>query len=222
MSNNNPQAEIFDLDGTLIDTAPTFVILLNELLNKHGKAPLTADIIREHVSHGARALITIGFGPCESDENFKELRNELPDLDEPNLVNGTQLFKGMQEVLDKLKEKNIPWGIVTNKPTRFTFPLIHQLGINDQCSVVICPDDVENTKPDPEPRQLACFRLNVQPERCIYIGDHERDIQAGNAAGMLTVTALFGYIPLNENTNNWHANEKIEKPADLIKLVDQG
>ena len=216
----NLQAVLFDLDGTLIDTAPTFVKVLNQLLQKHDKASLDAAIIRTQVSHGARALITLGFGIEEGEENFESLRNELLDLYELQITDGTRLFSGMEQVLSRLSEKRIPWGIVTNKPSRFTFPLIEQLGLSDSCSVIICPDDVANTKPDPEALQLACFRLNVQTENCIYIGDHERDIVAGNAANMFTVSALFGYIAEEDKPHTWNANIEINSADEILQLLD--
>lgn len=216
---NNLQALLFDLDGTLIDTAPTFAKVLNSLLKKHGKQALAESLIREKVSHGARALITLGFGLHDGDDNFEILRNELLDLYEENIIDGTKLFPGMAQVLDSLAENNIPWGIVTNKPSRFTFPLLHKLGINKQCAVVICPDDVVNTKPDPEPLNLACFRLNVETKNCIYVGDHERDIAAGKAAGMFTVSALFGYIAEEDDPKSWHADLDIEHANELVQLI---
>jgi len=220
MNIEKPHAVLFDLDGTLLDTAPTFVKLLNTLLVKHGKKTLPAEIIREQVSHGARALITLGFGLTEDNENFEVLRNELLDLYEDDIVDGTELFEGMAEVLDTLAKKNIPWGIVTNKPSRFTFPLINKLGISKQCAVVICPDDVKNTKPSPEPLLLACFRLNVEATNCIYVGDHVRDIQAGKAAGMFTVSALFGYIGKNDHPETWQANLEIQHAKELLTLLN--
>lgn len=213
------EAMLFDLDGTLLDTAPTFINVLNTLLKKHGKLPLTDALIREKVSHGARALITLGFGLSEDHENFETLRNELLDLYASNISEGTQLFSGMDKVLKALKEKNIPWGIITNKPSRFTFPLLTALGISDDCAVVVCPDDVSNTKPDPEPLHLACFRLNVEASNCIYVGDHERDIAAGNAAGMFTVSALFGYIANDDNPNTWQANLAVKHANELLALI---
>jgi phosphoglycolate phosphatase len=220
MQIKNLQALLFDLDGTLIDTAPTFVKVLNQLLQRYGKEKLNAEIIRTQVSHGARALITLAFGITEGDAHFETLRNELLDLYELQIVEGTKLFPSMEKVLIKLKENAIPWGIVTNKPSRFTFPLIEKLGLNESCAVIICPDDVENTKPDPEPLNLACFRLNVKPENCIYIGDHERDIQAGNAAGMFTVSALFGYIAEDDKPSTWNAKLEINSANDILKLLN--
>ena len=213
------RAVLFDLDGTLIDTAPTFVKVLNHLLEKHGHKALPFDVIRKQVSNGARALITLAFALKEGEENFEQLRNELLDLYEENISDGSQLFRGMEKVLQELERKNIPWGIVTNKPTRFTFPLLSALSLNEKCSVVICPDDVEHTKPHPEPLELACFRLDVKPLDCIYVGDHERDIVAGNAANMKTITALFGYISDNDHAENWNADYCVQSPEEILNFI---
>ncbi len=213
----NTQAVLFDLDGTLIDTAPTFAKVLNLQLQQHGKAELPFEQIRMQVSHGARALITLGFGLKEGDDGFEDLRLELLDIYDHRIDQGSSLFPDMNQVLQHLKQKNIPWGIVTNKPSRFTFPLIKKLGINDNCAVVVCPDDVTHTKPDPEPLALAAFRLHVDAQHCIYVGDHERDIRAGNRAGMFTVAARFGYIADTDKPELWQANAFIDSPLDLLK-----
>ncbi len=217
MIDSDTQAVLFDLDGTLIDSAPTFAKVLNMLLQKHGKDALPFERIRTQVSHGARALITLGFGLNEADKGFELLRQELLDIYEAHIDEGSALFDGMDELLQHIEGIGIPWGIVTNKPTRFTFPLLEKLNINERCAVVVCPDDVEHTKPHPEPNLLACFRLNVDPEKCIYFGDHDRDIASGRAAGMQTVAALYGYIEPNDDPQNWQADFYINHPLDCIK-----
>ena len=214
---DNTQAVLFDLDGTLIDTAPTFVTVLNLMLKKHGKEELPFELIRSQVSHGARALITLGFNLKEGEEGFEKLRLELLDIYEEHIEQGSELFDGMDKVLEHLNEKQIPWGIVTNKPSRFTFPLIEKLGISPNCAVVVCPDDVTNTKPDPEPLKLAAFRLNLDASKCIYVGDHDRDIAAGKAANMLAVAAAYGYIEEGDSAENWKAEHIIHSPLELIK-----
>jgi len=214
------QAVLFDLDGTLIDTAPTFVKVLNALLEKHGQSTLPFNVIRAQVSNGARALITLAFGLKEGQGNFEQLRNELLDLYEENISAGSQLFPNMNIVLETLEKKNIPWGVVTNKPTRFTFPLLSALSLDKHCSVVICPDDVSHTKPHPEPLELACFRLDVKAEHCIYVGDHERDILAGKAAKMKTISALFGYISESDHAENWKATYCIKTPEEILKFIE--
>ncbi len=219
MINFRPQAVLFDLDGTLIDTAPTFILVLNELLRKHGKELVSEYRIREKVSHGARALITLGFGLEEGESGFEELRNELLDAYEADIANGTVLFPGMDKVLKELEAQDIPWGIVTNKPIRFALPLLCEIDLDDRCSVLICPDDVDETKPSPEPLNLACFRLNVHEHECVYIGDHERDIASGNAANMTTVSALYGYIDKNDQPDQWQADFEIKKADELISLL---
>lgn len=217
MISEQTQAVLFDLDGTLIDTAPTFAKVLNMQLEAHGKNILPFERIRARVSHGARALITLGFGLEEEDEGFEDLRLELLDIYETHIDEGSELFPGMDKVLLEIDKKHIPWGIVTNKPSRFTFPLIDKLGINERCSVVVCPDDVTHTKPDPEPMALAAFRLNVKADQCMYVGDHERDIAAGNAIGMHTVAAHYGYLDKDDEPSSWDADQHINTPLELIK-----
>jgi len=214
------QAVLFDLDGTLIDTAPTFVKVLNTLLANHGRPALPYDLIRKQVSNGARALITLAFGLQEGEAGFEPLRNELLDLYEDNISDGSRLFPGMNKVLQILEQKKIPWGIVTNKPIRFTLPLLNALSLDESCSVVICPDDVQHTKPHPEPLELACFRLDVNPQHCIYVGDHERDILAGNAANMKTITALFGYISEIDHAEKWNAHHCVNTPEEILNFIN--
>jgi len=212
-------AVLFDLDGTLIDTAPTFENVLNQLLMKYQKKVLTTEAIRKQVSHGAGALITLGFGIEEKNNDHLLYKNELLDLYEKNIHQGSKLFPGMENLLSILEKNNIPWGIVTNKPKRFTLPLITALNLNDRCSVIVCPDDVTKTKPYPDPLLLACFRLNCKASHCIYVGDHERDIASGNAANMYTISALYGYIDSKELINNWQADNEINEPPELLSLL---
>jgi len=213
-----PDAILFDLDGTLVDTAADFVLVLNSQRQKYDFPPLPAQIIRDTVSNGARALTKLAFGGESGQSEFEKKRLELLELYAEKVGNEAQLFCGMEDVLKYYESLNIPWGIVTNKPKRFTDILLNKLALNLRSSVTLCPDDVVKAKPDPESLFLACERLNCKPERTIYVGDHERDIIAGKAASMKTVAALYGYILYIEKVSDWQADYKIDHPSELISL----
>ena len=213
-----PAAVLFDLDGTLVDTAPDFVRVLNDLRLKYGRPALAYDEIRVAVSAGARAMIQVGFPEYALDSpEFAALRQEFLDNYSLGLAQESRLFSGMEDLLTALESRNIPWGIVTNKPRIYSVPLLAGLALNERCQVLVCPDDVSQTKPHPEPMYLACNTLSVSPEHTIYVGDHIRDIQAGNNAGMKTIAVGFGYIPSHENINDWQADYCVDTVAGLIQ-----
>jgi phosphoglycolate phosphatase len=213
-----PAAVLFDLDGTLVDTAPDFVRVLNDLRLKYGRPALAYDEIRVAVSAGARAMIQVGFPEYALDSpEFAALRQEFLDNYSLGLAQESRLFSGMEDLLTALESRNIPWGIVTNKPRIYSVPLLAGLALNERCQVLVCPDDVSQTKPHPEPMYLACNTLSVLPEHTIYVGDHIRDIQAGNNAGMKTIAVGFGYIPSHENINDWQADYCVDTVAALIQ-----
>ncbi|MDO9180057.1 MAG: HAD-IA family hydrolase [Agitococcus sp.] len=213
-----PAAVLFDLDGTLVDTAPDFVRVLNDLRLKYGRPALAYDEIRVAVSAGARAMIQVGFPEYALDSpEFAALRQEFLDNYGLGLAQESRLFSGMEDLLTALESRNIPWGIVTNKPRIYSVPLLAGLALNERCQVLVCPDDVSQTKPHPEPMYLACNTLSVSPEHTIYVGDHIRDIQAGNNAGMKTIAVGFGYIPSHENINDWQADYCVDNVAELVQ-----
>jgi 2-phosphoglycolate phosphatase len=213
-----PAAVLFDLDGTLVDTAPDFVRVLNDLRLKYGRPALAYDAIRVAVSAGARAMIQVGFPEYALDSpEFAALRQEFLDNYSLGLAQESRLFSGMEDLLTALESRNIPWGIVTNKPRIYSVPLLAGLALNERCQVLVCPDDVSQAKPHPEPMYLACNTLSVSPEHTIYVGDHIRDIQAGNNAGMKTIAVGFGYIPSHENINDWQADYCVDTVAGLIQ-----
>lgn len=214
-----PAAVFFDLDGTLVDTAPDFVVVLNQLLQEAGRPALSDAAIRSQVSNGARALVTLGFGLTPEDADFGTHLDRLLARYEARLAVDSALFPGMDKVLAALEAEQIPWGIVTNKPERFTTPLLSGLGLAERCGPVICPDHVRLRKPDPEGLLIAAQQAGVAPEQCLYVGDHLRDIEAGRAAGMRTVAALFGYLDPNEDPRAWHADVYIETAAQLLPLI---
>lgn len=213
-----PAAVLFDLDGTLLDTAPDFVWSLNTQRHRHGLPPLPARAIREVVSNGARALVTLGFDLSPEQPGFDDRHSELLILYRNHLAVDTVLFPGMGPLLEALEAAGIPWGIVTNKPRSFTEPLLAGLGLDDRCSVTVCPDDVTCPKPHPEPLFLAAETLGHAPENLFYVGDHERDILAGRAAGMVTVAARYGYVDAPGSVSAWQADHTIDHGLELLAL----
>ncbi|WP_258546151.1 HAD family hydrolase [Marinobacter pelagius] len=214
-----PSVVLFDLDGTLIDTAPDFIRCLNQLREQHGLAPLPPEQIRRSVSNGARAMIRVGFGLEPEHPDYTEKHTAFLDLYKAGVAVETALFEGMDELLRGLEERDIPWGIVTNKPVRFAAPLVEALGLAQRCAAVVCPDHVAQRKPHPEALFLACTQIGAQPETAIYVGDHERDIEAGRNAGMRTIAVRYGYIEEPETVDLWQADLIADTVSDLVKLL---
>lgn len=215
------EAVLFDLDGTLIDTAPDFVAVLNRQLQAHGRATLPPASIRAMVSQGARAVVALGFGDrfdVESDE-FEALRQEFLQTYLKHIADESRLFPGMDALLTGLEARGTPWGIVTNKNSMFTLPLLKALHLDSRCKVTICPDMVTHTKPHPEPMFKAASILGVKPEACVYVGDHRRDIDAGRNAGMTTVAVGFGYVLDGESAHDWNADHTVDTVSELARLL---
>ncbi len=209
------KAVLFDLDGTLADTAPDLAQTLNSLLLEHNKKPLPFQAIRPHVSHGALALLKLGFPEYDDSTLLDKFRDKFLAHYSKNLTTHTRLFPGIAELLEQLETADIPWGVVTNKPAFLTNPLMEELYLHQRAKTIISGDTTANKKPHPEPIKLACQRIDVNPEQAIYIGDAERDIQAGNAAGLITLAALFGYINDDDKPEQWGANALINHPAEV-------
>lgn len=219
----NLQAVLFDLDGTLVDTAPDFVRIVNNLRAQHQLAPLPYDEIRAAVSAGARAMIKVGFPHYELESpEFLALRQQLLDDYYSDICQDSRVFEGLDSLLTQFEKKQIPWGIVTNKPRHLSEALLSALNLTERCAVLVCPDDVKNTKPDPEPMYLACKKLAVDCQKTIYIGDHLRDIQAGKNANMTTIAVGFGYIVEGEKIEDWQADYSVETVAELVDLFKLG
>lgn len=211
---------LFDLDGTLIDSAADFIHVLNEMRRADGLPVLPETSIRNTVSNGSKALIQLAYGTDIPDSDALEKKRQ--ELLERYLIcagDRASLFVGMDDVLRQLEQRNTPWGIVTNKPTRFTNVLLRKLDLVNRCAVSICPDDVKKTKPDPEGLLLACARTATQPGSAWYVGDHTRDIDAGKAAGMRTIAARYGYIDNHDDIANWNADFIIDTPAELSGIL---
>lgn len=208
---------LFDLDGTLLDTERDFTAILNNLLTAHNRPPVTARQVRNTVSSGARALVKLGFGIDESHGDFTGYLNELLENYQQR-IHRTEcvLFPGIANLLGALDNRSIPWGIVTNKPGRFTDPLVKKFPALAASAVVICPDQLSNSKPDPEGILLACERMGAAPEDALYVGDHPKDVQAARAAGAMSVGVRWGYIPVEHPIETWQADLVINHPDDIL------
>ena len=198
---------LFDLDGTLIDTAPDFVAVVKQLLAEYGKPPLSRDSIYHTVSDGARALVKLAFGIDEDHAEFVELTQRLLHLYYQQLqVTDAALYPGLDGLLAKLERQQIPWGIVTNKPEKYTSLLLDKLNLRSRCGTLVCPDHVSQRKPHPEPILLACRQLGVGTERTVYIGDHRRDIEAAKNADVIAIAAAYGYLARDTKIEEWMAD----------------
>lgn len=212
---------LFDLDGTLLDTAPDMAGALNELLRREDRPPLPYDAIRVRVSNGARALVTLGFGDELPDAEYRRLHAAFLDIYAAGLANGTRTFPGMDRVLADIETCGMRWGVVTNKPDWLTRPLLTALGLLRRTACVVSGDTLAERKPHPAPLHHACRLAGTEPARAAYIGDAERDIIAANAAGMPGFAALFGYIGPDDRPRTWGARALLEQPADLWLHVDR-
>lgn len=210
---------LFDLDGTLIDTAPDMANALNILLQEEGCDTLPFQTIRPVVSNGSAALVQLGFPELNNDATVARLKKRYLSIYEEKLCVDSALFPGMQQLIDHLNSQQMRWGVVTNKPGWLTEPLMQQIGLADKAACIVSGDTTNNRKPHPEPMYLACKQSGSRPENCIYIGDALRDIQAGNNAGMRTVVANYGYIGESENTQSWGADFHIDNPREIIDLI---
>jgi len=212
---------LFDLDGTLLDTAPDLAHALNQVLINQGRAPLPFERIRPVVSHGGKALIELGFGIDEVDAGFAELRRQLLDIYRANLARETRLFSGMEEVLEGLSARGLNWGVVTNKPGWLTEPLLRELALYEQAACVVSGDSVPERKPHPAPMLHACRLAGCEAPQCLYVGDAQRDIEAGRNAGMHTLVALFGYIQAEDRPETWGADGAVNAPLEILDRVDR-
>lgn len=228
------KAVLFDLDGTLIDTAPDFVRIIHRLCQRYNKPMPSNQAIREQVSSGAKAMVGL-FGNTLDEEQLSAYHRAFLDDYEQDICVESALFKGLDGLLDRLDNQGIVWGIVTNKPRHLSQKLLDKLQLSQRCAVLVCPDDVKHAKPSPEPLLLAVKQLNnklnnnklnnnkfsvIESKDCIYVGDHSRDIDAGKAAGMTTVIAKYGYIaPEDSDLTLWGADYVIESADELVQLL---
>ena len=210
---------LFDLDGTLIDSAPDLGAAVNRMRVRRGMAALDDALLRPHASHGARGLVCAGLGITPDDRGYSELREEFLTCYAAALCERTVLFPGVDELLDRLDASPLKWGIVTNKTTALTLPLLEALALRHRPGCIVCGDTTAKAKPHPEPLLAAAAMLDIPAAECIYVGDAERDIEAGNAAGMTTLIARYGYIRDDETPDAWPALGTLAKPLDLLEWL---
>lgn len=212
-----PDCVLFDLDGTLLDTAPDLTAALNRLRRAHGVlAPLTVAAVRPTISHGSPGMLKLGFGLERDDPRYAALDQRLLELYREAIAIETALFPGMSEVLRHLEIHGIHWGVVTNKPGWLTEPLLKALDLWARAACVVSGDTLAKRKPDPEPLWHACTAVGAAPERSLYVGDAERDVLAGNQAGLTTLVAGFGYLGTEDRPEHWGAAGFLEQPVDLL------
>jgi phosphoglycolate phosphatase len=209
---------LFDLDGTLLDTAPDIAAAMNALRRENGDAELPYAPIRMQVSNGSAAVLRLGYADVE-ESRFKQLQSRLLMLYHARVAEATRLFDGFEITLQAIESAGIPWGIVTNKPGWLTDPLLDALALSQRASCVISGDSLPERKPHPRPLLVAAALMHCAPEDCVYVGDALRDITAGRAAGMLTLGASFGYLNPDEDIDSWPADGWLASPQDLLHWV---
>ena len=215
MNDVSIDAVLFDLDGTLLDTAPDMAAALNALLAEEGGPQIPFAQVRSHVSHGGTALVRLGF-PEARDAEFERLRSRLLKLYRAEIPRDTRLFDGLDGVLGELERLHVPWGVVTNKPGWLTEPLLAALGLATRAGCVVSGDTVAERKPHPLPLLHAARLMGLEPLRCLYIGDAERDVRAAKAAGMRTLIARYGYLGPDDQPQEWRADGMIDEPGEIL------
>lgn len=215
------RAVLFDLDGTLIDSAPDLGAAADLMRIKRGLASLPLRDYRHMAGAGARGMLSVAFGLTPEDVQFAELKEEFLRNYEQCMTERTHAFDGVHALIEQLESRGLPWGVVTNKSARFTDPLTRSMPLFANAVVVISGDTTAHAKPHPEPLFEAARRIGLDPSHCVYVGDDERDIIAGLAAGMGTVAATYGYLGLKTDTNAWGAHAAIADPLSLLQLLKQ-
>ncbi|MDE0002660.1 MAG: HAD-IA family hydrolase [Rhodospirillaceae bacterium] len=214
------EAILVDLDGTLVDTAPDLVSVLNKLLTDRDLPPVPYAIARNEVSNGALGLLRLGFPQWRTDTELEPLRLEFLQIYTRHVCVKSRLFDGLEPIIHELRDQSIPWGIVTNKPHSMTTPLLEELALPCPPGCVVSGDRLPQRKPHPAPLLLGAEEIGMDAERCVYVGDARRDIDAGHAAGMATIAAAYGYIRADDDPAKWGASALIRRPGDLIDAVN--
>ena len=216
---NSIDAVLFDLDGTLIDSAPDLGAAADKMRTDRGLASLPLSQYRSMAGAGACGMIAVAFGLTPDDARYDRLKEEFFVNYEARLVDLTYAFEGIDDVIKRICEAGLKWGVVTNKAARFTLPIIQAMPLFGTAGAVVSGDTTPYAKPHPEPLFEAARRLGLAPEQCIYVGDDERDILAGRAARMPTVAAVYGYLGATGDTGRWKADFTISVPSELLKLL---
>lgn len=215
------QCVLFDLDGTLLDTSQDMAKALNQLLIERGRKPLPYEQIRPQVSHGARGLLKLGFDLEPNDPAFTPFRDRYLSLYEQCMTEQTNLFAGLDRVLAHCEQNDLRWGVVTNKPGYLTRAVMEHLQLWQRAACVVAGDCLPQRKPDPAPMHHAAQMASVDAAACCYVGDAERDIEAGRRAGMRTICALWGFIDANDQVESWHADHYLQQGEQLLELIEQ-
>ena len=219
MPESRTRAVLFDLDGTLADTAPDLARALNHVRAANGLAPMPLAVTRPYTSSGARGLLKVGFGMEPEDERYEALKLQFLDFYAAAICVDTRLFEGMAELLDQLDQDRLPWGVVTNKAERFTLPLLQGLRLGERAACVVGGDTAARAKPHPDPLLHAAASLQLPPSACLYVGDDLRDVQAARAAGMRVLAAKYGYLGDGGSIESWQADAIIEHPRQVLDFL---
>jgi len=215
------RAVLFDMDGTLLDTAPDFIAICQAMLAERNLPAIDDQLIRDVVSGGAKAMVSATFALSPQAPEFEALRLEFLERYQVGCAVHSHLYDGMAQLLEDIERAGLRWGVVTNKPVRFAEPIVQQLGLAERSALLICPDHVTNSKPDPEPLTLACKMLDLDPASVLFVGDDLRDIESGRDAGTRTAAVRYGYIHPHDNPSHWGADVVVDHPLELRKVLDQ-
>lgn len=212
-------AVLFDLDGTLVDSAPDLAGAANDLRAAHGLPPLAYERLRPVVGSGARGMLQAAFGIGPGDARFDGLRDDFLGRYEARILSQTQVFERIEPVLQVLERHRLHWGIVTNKASRFSVPVVQGLGLAPRCAVLVSGDTTPHAKPHPAPLLEAARRIGLPAGQCIYVGDDRRDIEAGRGAGMRVLAAAWGYLGQGESVHDWAADAVLDHPEQLLNWL---
>lgn len=215
----NIRAVLFDLDGTLVDTAPDLGYALNLQRTRHGLPPLDDAVIRPQASHGARGLLGVGFDLHPENPRFPAMREEFLQLYADNICRHSRPFPGILDLLDALEARQLKWGVVTNKPARFTEPLMSILDLAERAACIVSGDTCPQPKPHPAPMLAAAELCGATPAQCLYLGDAERDIEAARAAAMPALVAAWGYLDASDQPHTWGAHAQIRHPSQTLDYL---
>lgn len=215
------RAVLFDLDGTLADTAADLAGALNRVRADRSLPPVALEVLRPHASHGARGMLGAAFGIGRESPDFETLRDMFLNHYAAALCDKTTLFDDAERVLAEIERRGLRWGIVTNKAARFTVPLLERLALSARTVAIVCGDTTANAKPHPEPLLAAAAMLKIDPSDCVYVGDAERDIIAGRAAGMKTLIASYGYLGADDLPEGWAADGAIHSLTELLEWLPE-
>ncbi len=215
----NIKAVLFDLDGTLLDSALDFIAILQQMRKEHGLPAMDSQLIRQSVSAGAAAMVSLALETDTGHPGFDTLKDDFLQRYSNGYCVHSRLFDGLPELLALLEQRNIPWGVATNKPLHFAAPILQGLQLEQRAAVLVCPEHVEHAKPAPDMLLLACQQLGIRPQQAIYLGDDQRDILAANAANMPSMAVGYGYHGAHESPQDWGARHYVKKSTQLASAL---